>query len=181
MYVLEFHEALFDEPQQVAARSPPQGWRIFAECTTDDPESCNVNCSTGDWGAREFSDYLSLMVSLCRKAVLGVPLETLFDVKKLHEVADVEVTRVDRSRTSIKLWQLRKQDVRFLFFYGEGNHIVIAAHAFIKRGDKVPPAAVEAGRQAAQAYFNALDSSSINTVTLQGESHEFSEAHKRPR
>lgn len=181
MYVLEFHEALFDDPQKLAARSPLQGWRVFAECATDDPESCNVLCSTNDWGERDLSDYASLLLSLCKKAALGVPLESLFDLTKLHEVADVEVTRVGRGQSVIKLWQLRKQDVRFLFFYGEGNHIVIAAHAFIKRSKKVPKAAVEAGKQAAQAYFNALDSSSIHTVTLQGESHEFSEAHKRPR
>lgn len=181
MYVLEFHEALFDEPHQMAARSPPQGWRIFAECAADDPDSCNVNCSTDLWSERELSDYVALMVSLCRKAALGAPLETLFDVKKLHEVADVEVIRTGRSRTPIKLWQLRKQDVRFMFFYGEGNHIVIAAHAFIKRGDKTPPAAVEAGKRAAQTYFNALDTSNIRTVTLQGDQHEFSEAHQKPR
>ena len=181
MYVLELHEALFESQELVAPVHALRGWRIFAPCESDDADTCEINCSVEDWPDREVSDYASLMVGFCRKAASGLPLENQFDAKKLHEVADIEVTRKDRGRTTMKLWQLRKQAVRVLFFYGDGNHIVIAAYAFIKRGDKVPRSAVEAGQQAAQAYFNDLDASSIKTVTLQGENHEFSKAHQRPR
>ena len=182
MYVLELHEALFESQQLVAPPSALRGWRIFAACDEDEWETCAINCSVENWPERELSDYVALMVSLCRKAASGLPLEELFNTKKLHEVGDVEVTRKGRNKpASIKLWQLRKQDVRILFFYGDGNHIVIAAHAFLKRGDKVPPAAITAGQVAAQAYFDELDAANIQTVTLQGENHEFSKAHQRPR
>lgn len=181
MYVLEFHEALFDEPHQVVTRSPLHGWRIFAECSSDDPDSCIVNDLTSEWEDRDASDYVALMLSLCRKAAQGMPLEKLFDRTKLHDVGDIEIDRAGRGVTKLKLWQLRKESIRFLFFYGEGNRIIIAAHAFIKHGKKVPPAAILAGKKAAQNYFNELDNSSIYTVTDQGKSHEFSEAHKKPR
>lgn len=181
VYVLELHEALYESHELAAPAYALRGWRIFAPCEQDDADTCEINCSVVAWQERELSDYIALMAGFCRKAASGLPLKELFVAKKLHEVADIEVTRKGRGRMTTKLWQLRKQDVRVLFFYGEGNHIVIAAHAFIKRGDKVPPEAVEAGRQVAQTYFNELDASSIQTVTLQGENHEFSKAHQKSR
>lgn len=181
MYVFEFHEEFFDTTPKVIASSVPQGWRIFAECGEDDIGTCHVINIVGPWSPRDFSDFVLLLNVFCRCVASGLPLQSLYDVKKLHEVAEVDIIRKKKQPAKLKIWQVRKENVRFLFFYGEGTKIIIAGHAFVKRGDKTPPGAIAAAQKSAQSYFSALDALAINTITCQGSNHEFSTAHQRTR
>ena len=62
-----------------------------------------------------------------------------------------------------KIWEFIKGDIRVLWFYGQGNRIIICSHGFIKNSRKTPKKEINHAITAKHAYEKAA---SRNEVTI---------------
>lgn len=56
-----------------------------------------------------------------------------------------------------KLFEFIKGDLRLIWFYGDGNKIVICSHCFVKKGRKTPPAEKTIAANLKNEYFALVD------------------------
>ncbi|WP_341674980.1 type II toxin-antitoxin system RelE/ParE family toxin [Niveibacterium sp. SC-1] len=54
------------------------------------------------------------------------------------------------------IYQLRKGNLRLLFFYGGGNRIIVCSHVFMKSSQKTPASEITRAIAAKHAYFASL-------------------------
>lgn len=56
-----------------------------------------------------------------------------------------------------KLFEFIKGDLRLIWFYGNGNQIIICSHCFVKKGRKTPPSEKAAAIRLKREYFSIVD------------------------
>lgn len=56
-----------------------------------------------------------------------------------------------------KIFEFIKGDLRLLWFYGNGNKIIICSHCFIKRGSKTPKPEKAIAIKLRKEYFSLVD------------------------
>jgi hypothetical protein len=65
-----------------------------------------------------------------------------------------------------KIWQFTKGRLRVLWFYGQGNRIVVCSHGFLKQSQKTPKKEINRAISTKKQYEVAVK---INAVTIQEE------------
>jgi len=78
-----------------------------------------------------------------------------FSVKLVHEIDKKE-----------SIWEFIKGDLRVLWFFGNGNKIIVCSHGFIKGGDKTPNAQKNEAIKLKRDYFEAMNNADIEIVEI---------------
>lgn len=65
-----------------------------------------------------------------------------------------------------KIWQFTKGRLRILWFYGQGNRIVVCSHGFLKQSQKTPKKEINRAISTKKQYEGAVI---IKAITIQEE------------
>jgi len=69
-----------------------------------------------------------------------------------------------------KIWQFTKGRLRVLWFYGQGNRIVVCSHGFVKQSQKTPKKEINRAISTKKQYETAAK---INAVTILEEEDDY--------
>ena len=69
-----------------------------------------------------------------------------------------------------KIWQFTKGRLRVLWFYGQGNRIVVCSHGFVKQSQKTPRQEIKRATSTKNQYEAAVK---VNAVTILEEENDY--------
>lgn len=133
-------------------------WKVYVVCRSVNAHDSSVLEALDNWRGTDRASLASGLRNLVKKAALGGLLEEQFNRKQCHHMHEFK-----RNGKTCKVWRVRQNDVRLLFYYGADRRLVIV-EALIKREDKWEDGERRRAQVFVENYLDAWEASKVVEV-----------------
>jgi ribosomal protein S4E len=150
MYLRWFELKEFIKPSESASTFPvmPSAYKVCGICETEDPDTAEIYAVVDGLESQEKKAFRRGMSKLLKIATTGDDLKIHYNEKQCHVTY-----KFIHDRTEYKIWRIRTNDLRTLFYYGDGK-IILLLDAFPKHKDKLTTAQKLAAKNAVIRYID---------------------------
>ena len=128
-------------------------WRIFTYHSKDH-DYYKIAAEVIRKDKKYINDHRNLLTNLGNRCESGLPLTTMYDEKELHEICKAKCSNL---KSELKIFRIRKNDLRLIFIYYPPNKEIILLDLLIKKKDKYSNGELDKIRRIACSIFTDDD------------------------